>query len=149
MRDLKAFLEESNKIEGITRPVTDAELEAAGKFLVLDPLSVEDVERIIGVFQPGAVLRDRAGLDVRVGNHFPPRGCPGIRSGLANILSDADQYSGLEKAHDIHCQYETLHPFTDGNGRSGRMIWLWMRKGRAPLGFLHQFYYSSLDNYRG
>lgn len=40
----------------------------------------------------------------------------------------------------------------DGNGRSGRAIWAWMRlkENRDPfqLGFLHSFYYESLENYR-
>lgn len=43
-----------------------------------------------------------------------------------------------------HLRYESIHPFSDGNGRSGRALWLWQMKGRAPLGFLHQFYYQTL-----
>jgi Fic family protein len=36
----------------------------------------------------------------------------------------------------------------DGNGRSGRAIWLWQmlrQEGGAPLGFLHHFYYQTLE----
>ena len=60
-----------------------------------------------------------------------------------------------EKARGItinatHVEYETLHPFTDCNGRSGRMIWLWqmLKQDRlvAGLSFLHSWYYSSLEN---
>ena len=35
----------------------------------------------------------------------------------------------------------------DGNGRSGRVLWLYNMGGieRVPLGFLHTFYYQALD----
>lgn len=56
--------------------------------------------------------------------------------------------SGRDGAYRCHVVYETLHPFTDGNGRSGRAVWLrqmgWIV--RAPLGFLHHFYYQTLQN---
>ena len=47
-------------------------------------------------------------------------------------------------ACETHVRYELLHPFLDGNGRSGRALWLWLM-GQAPLGFLHTFYYQTLS----
>jgi hypothetical protein len=140
--DIVKFVEESNRIEGILRPPTPAELEEFKRFLALEEVTVEEMEHFVSVYQPGARLRDKLGLDVRVGGYLPPRGSPQIRDHLVDLLYD-DEMS----AHEQHVAYEALHPFTDGNGRSGRMLWAWRMK-TFPLGFLHSFYYQTLDSSR-
>ena len=51
-----------------------------------------------------------------------------------------DNYLPLVKAGMLHAQFETIHPFTDGNGRTGRMIvtmFLWHQKLlEAPVLYL-------------
>ena len=145
---LVGFVQESNRIEGIhrgiTHPQTGLEIEAHEQFLALKAITVEALENFVAVVQPDAVLRDKRGLDVRVGNHIAPPGGPEIVGDLARLIH-AVEIPGTD-AHHIHMLYETLHPFTDGNGRSGRVLWLWIMGGveHAPLGFLHHFYYQTL-----
>jgi fido (protein-threonine AMPylation protein) len=142
------FIEESNRIEGIHRLNTEAEMEEFERFMAQDDITLQDIKQFVSVYQPDAELRDRLGLNVYVGNHVPPAGDITIRTRLEDILNDANKAFDKQKtAYLIHQRYENLHPFTDGNGRSGRMLWLWMMR-EAPLGFLHTWYYQSLSNYR-
>lgn len=141
---LRAFVAESNWIEGIIRRPRRDEIEATAAFIQLDKVRTDDLQTFVTVCQPGAVLRDQAGLDVRVGGYVAPPGGPNIRPQLDEILKDARCFN----PHDVHVRYEKLHPFTDGNGRSGRALWAWqmVRRGyRLELGFLHMWYYQTLE----
>ena len=144
--EIEAFVRQSNLIEGITRDPTGAELEATEGF-VIRKITVASLEGLVSIYQPGARLRDKAGMDVQVGSHIPPPGGPQIRARLQDRLNDMAVHVDPWTAH---CRYEKLHPFTDGNGRSGRTLWLWhmYRLGyeqNYPLSFLQAFYYQTLQ----
>ncbi len=139
MNRLVEFVQESNRIEGILRYPFEDEIGAHERLLALDKITVPALEAFVAIVQPGAVLRRQIGLDVRVGNHIAPRGGLEIEQRLEGILDV------MGNPYITHLAYENLHPFTDGNGRSGRALWLWQMGGEAPIGFLHRFYYQTLD----
>ena len=143
------FIRESNRIEGITRNPTDMEVGISDWFLGLSLITIPDLETIVKVFEPDAELRDRRGLNVVVGNHQPPPGGPLIRLELDQLLKKCVRARGPRdpSPFKVHAAYETLHPFTDGNGRSGRLLWAWQMPS-FQLGFLHTWYYQSLDEFR-
>jgi len=148
--ELEFFVRESNAIEAIRRDPTKAELEEAERFLKLEQVTVQDLERFVKVYEPRALLRSKKGMNVIIGKHTPPSGGPIIPDMLMQIVENANN---REHPFDVHQEYETLHPFLDGNGRSGRILWAYqmVRQNFWPnlqLGFLHCWYYQSLDQSR-
>ena len=135
---------ESNRIEGIEREPTAEELVEHDRVMELENLTIRDLEKFVTVYQRNSKLRVNPGMDVRVGSYAPPKGGEHIREMLGALLEDIN----CERidAWSAHIQYESIHPFDDANGRSGRVIYHWqMRATRmADLGFLHSFYYQTL-----
>jgi hypothetical protein len=144
--NITEMVRETNRIEGIHREPSGAERLEFERFLALEEVTVGDLERFVKVYQPGAKLRLLEGQNVRVGGHYPPKGGEHIHAQLQALLVEANEIQGSNEAWKIHIQYETLHPFMDGNGRSGRMLWYWMMWPNHTLGFLHTFYYQTLSN---
>ncbi len=155
---LEAFIEESNKIEGITDYDRDEQYDAYMQFLNLDKIIIADIQGLAFALYKSSynasltpLIRDQIGFNVRVGTHRPPPGGPDIEKKLQRLLNIVNKQSNSSSAYRLHCEYEKLHPLTDCNGRTGRAIWLWlmMKDGTdLRLGFLHRWYYQSLDSGR-
>lgn len=135
------FIKESNRIEGIHRNPTKEEIQEFDRFMDLDNVLIGDLTRFVKVYQPDAKLRKMIGLNVYIGDHVPILGGQEVEDQLLRILHDIT----YNNAYETHLAYETLHPFTDGNGRSGRMLWAWQMRD-ISLGFLHRFYYQTLSH---
>jgi len=63
----------------------------------------------------------------------PPEYLSGLLADLLDYVND-DAHSPLVQAAIAHAQFETLHPFADGNGRTGRALIhvILRRRGLAP-----------------
>lgn len=77
---------------------------------------------------------------------------------LEKFIHSNDEYPNLIKAGLLHAQFETIHPFTDGNGRTGRMLitlfLLHTQILETPVLYLSSYfkkyqklYYSNLEKY--
>lgn len=82
----------------------------------------------------------------------PPRLVPGLlEQWLEWIIGAGMDYPTIERAAIAHSQFETIHPFTDGNGRVGRLMLglMLMQEGYPPALLLREWrgsYLSALDS---
>jgi len=139
---LMEFAKESNRIEGITNAGANERMfEKLEAFLKLKKLTLDNVCD----FNEWGILREMESMNVSVGGRLCLPGGKSVTRHLELIINTLDKRS----AYGNHFDFERLHPFTDGNGRTGRAIWLWQMVRQhdydLSLGFLHKFYYQSLE----
>ena len=113
------------------------------------------LHRIIAshVMDQGQAGRYRS-MRVRVGGYVPPR--PDDVSGLMFELldwwnKDAPVLSPILSSAILHYRLEAIHPFADGNGRTGRLLGLWelFRRGfdSHHIFSVDEFYWEDRNRY--
>lgn len=114
-----------------------------------------DLHRLLAgqVMDQGEAGRYRT-IQVRVGRHFPPAAAD--VSGLMFELLDwwnkkAPTLSPVLSSSILHYQFEWIHPFADGNGRTGRALALWelYRRGfdRHHIFSVDEYYWEDRPTY--
>ena len=92
----------------------------------------EDVLRLHKIIAERVMEQGEAGryrtIRVRVGSYTPPP--PELVSGLMFELlewwnKDSGSLTPVLSSAIVHYQFEAIHPFADGNGRTGRALALW------------------------
>ncbi|WP_292891977.1 Fic/DOC family N-terminal domain-containing protein [Nonlabens sp.] len=99
---------------------------------------------------PGTTLSNRQGEVI----YTPPSGEQVIREKMANIetfINENDSIDPLIKMAISHYQFEAIHPFSDGNGRTGRILLLLQLKLEklldVPALFLSEYIIKHKDMY--
>ncbi len=137
LEKLKEFLRESNAIEGVYDEKSLWQAIYAWEYIIeqteLSPSNICRTHKILMLDQP--LLPDEKGYfrkcAVYIGNRQGMNHKEVTKSikfwcKQMNIWTD-DENKAAELSQKLHVKYENIHPFVDGNGRTGRIFMNWFR----------------------
>lgn len=128
-------------------------------FRYIKELHVELLKGVRGENKnPGEVRRSQnwigpAGCTLRTATYVPPSVDKMTECiyDLENYMNSEIEVSPLIKIALIHYQFETIHPFLDGNGRLGRLlIPLWLKENKVlsyPLIYISLYFKENRQEY--
>jgi Fic family protein len=134
--DMIEHITQSNLIENVKNPQEVTQSLTAWDYLILQPiLTIERVletHRLVMKNFPSKGPGKIRSVVVYVGNRIcpPPYNVPYL---LNDWVTDMRGYVSLDPKA-MHVRFEKIHPFLDGNGRTGRMLMWWheVMLGREP-----------------
>jgi Fic family protein len=84
-------------------------------------------DELVGIGRQGQSLLDARFVPA------PPASVPYALQSLLGYLRSPPSYAPLVELALVHYQFETIHPFYDGNGRMGRLLIMLLLYDRTPL----------------
>lgn len=126
MVDVREYIRESNAIESVHEESAVDKSFEAWEYLRSSSELTQDVvrgghERILEQRQP-EIAGEYRDIQVHIGEQMPPP--PIAVKGEMDTLLEWTPADPLEAIH-WHIAFEHIHPFADGNGRIGRVLYLW------------------------
>lgn len=130
-------IHQSNLIEDVDSAEEDVQSMEAWAYIIhkkrLTYENIMELHKLIMVNSlPAHELGHVRKVSVYVGNWVPPN--PVIADyQFRNWVLDMQNWLKLDPK-EMHVRFETIHPFIDGNGRTGRMLMWWheSKLGREP-----------------
>jgi Fic family protein len=136
------WIRESNLIEDVDDPLEDARSFRAWKWFVAQPISLETIlklhRRIMFKKLPPEEKGHWRTCQAWVGGHegYPWNSLPSAMKAWLHNSFVLNPHGPMDEwCRSAHVDFERIHPFIDGNGRTGRMILNYHRvkNGLEPL----------------
>lgn len=135
----REFLKESNAIEGVYDDKSLEDAITAWEFLIRHSvMTLKNIKRTHEILMRRQPLRPSEigqfrRINVYVNDHkmLPPQLVESMT--LMEFCLPTMRVSPKPDWKALHVKYESIHPFVDGNGRTGRMFMNWTRVRRCKL----------------